>query len=664
MKLKYKISLIIIFIGVLVLGSVSIIYSYWSYQDTMEDEQTKLISTVKSTAHLIELELYEKLSITKTIGSAPIIFETLINSNNRYKLLSETQQQNKIKQLNSRWKEAKDADDSFIKPYLNNPLALYLKYQQKVLPGVYGEIFITNRYGAMVATTGKLSTLAHAQKYWWKEGYNNGKGRVFFDDRGFDKSVKGYVVGVVIPIKKDGKVIGILKTNVNIIGTLNNVVEHYSKLNHGNLKIVRTKGLIVLEDGEAPLSTTINKELLKPLKSMKTGFIINGNDIAAYTPVKLTLDSSDMKFGNKPNKIDHLKGNKDEAWHAVIKYSKEQALVKSKEINQIIIYIGASLTLFLLLAALYFGRWISSPIINLSKIAIRIGKGEHNLRAKVNTNDEVAILAESFNNMLDDLHKTMASRDELLKEIAKRKHVQNEIIEKDKIMIAQSHHAAMGEMIGNIAHQWRQPLNAVNVNIENLEFDYEDGVIDKEFLDKFIVEQTKTLQFMSKTIDDFRNFFRIKKEKKAFSIKKAIENSVNIQISELNKHDITLNIKGEDFIIDGFENEFLQVMMNLISNAKDAIIQHKQTEQKDGLIGITLFKNSITVTDNGGGIPNDIIGRIFEPYYTTKEQGKGTGMGLYMSKMIIEDNMGGKLYVKNENGGAVFIIKLEVADEL
>jgi len=214
----------------------------------------------------------------------------------------------------------------------------------------------------------------------------------------------------------------------------------------------------------------------------------------------------------------------------------------------------------------------------------------------------------------------------------------------------------MGEMIGSIAHQWRQPLNTLNVNIENLEFDYEDKLIDKEFLDKFILEQTKILHYMSKTIDDFRNFFRIDKQKTDFSVKKAIENSINIQLPELKKYDISLDIHGDDFIINGFENEFLQVIMNLISNAKDAIVHNNQN---NGKIDISLQKNQVIIKDNAGGIPLDIIDRIFEPYYTTKEQGKGTGMGLYMSKMIIENNMDGKISVSNsKNNEAIFRIKL------
>ena len=120
-------------------------------------------------------------------------------------------------------------------------------------------------------------------------------------------------------------------------------------------------------------------------------------------------------------------------------------------------------------------------------------------------------------------------------------------------------------------------------------------------------------------------------------------------------------IPGEDFIADGFQNEFQQVIMNLISNAKDAMIEH---EQKDGHIEISLSAHTVTVSDNGGGIDDDVIDRIFEPYYTTKDQGQGIGMGLYICKKIIEDNMGGTIRAANSNGGAIFTIEMEKNDEL
>jgi len=231
-----------------------------------------------------------------------------------------------------------------------------------------------------------------------------------------------------------------------------------------------------------------------------------------------------------------------------------------------------------------------------------------------------------------------------------------DIRQKDQMLLHQSKLAAMGEMIGAIAHQWRQPLNALNINIQNLDDDFEDGLIDKEFIDKFIETNSKTIQFMSKTIDDFRNFYTIKKVKEEFSVLKAIKETVTMQSAQLNHHNINLIIDGTDFKINSYQSEFKQVILNLVNNAKDAIIE-KGIEH--GEMRIIIDKNQILFKDNAKGIDEKIIDRIFEPYFTTKEQGKGTGIGLYMSKIIIEENMGGKLSVENDTNGAIFTIEFK-----
>ncbi|MBL0686244.1 MAG: cache domain-containing protein [Sulfurospirillum sp.] len=234
-----------------------------------------------------------------------------------------------------------------------------------------------------------------------------------------------------------------------------------------------------------------------------------------------------------------------------------------------------------------------------------------------------------------------------------------ENIKKDKMIQQQSKLASMGEMIGSIAHQWRQPLNALNINIQNLEDDFEDELIDKDFLKNFIDKNIKIIHFMSMTIDDFRNFFRIDKTKNSFSVKKAIDDTISIQKSLLSHHNISISTSGEDFKIHGFQNEFKQVILNIINNAKDALIEKKIVNPK---ITINFDSNQISIKDNAKGIPKNIINRIFEPYFTTKEQGKGTGMGLYMSKMIIENNMLGKITVKNNEDGAEITIKMSSAN--
>jgi len=223
----------------------------------------------------------------------------------------------------------------------------------------------------------------------------------------------------------------------------------------------------------------------------------------------------------------------------------------------------------------------------------------------------------------------------------------------------QSKLASMGEMIGAIAHQWRQPLNEIGISIQNTKYDFQNGQIDEAYIKHFIDENKKVIKFMSKTIDDFRNFFRTDKEKNDFKVKESIQSVISMQSAQLKHHNIALNISGDEFIYNGLQSEFQQVILNLINNAKDELIKVSfDSTNKYPTINITIKDNIIYVEDNGGGIPKDIIERIFEPYFTTKEQGKGTGMGLYMSKMIIEDNMGGQLSVENTDIGARFKIAL------
>jgi len=229
-----------------------------------------------------------------------------------------------------------------------------------------------------------------------------------------------------------------------------------------------------------------------------------------------------------------------------------------------------------------------------------------------------------------------------------------ENIKQLEILQRQSKMAQMGEMIGAIAHQWRQPLTAISTSIQNLKYDFKDGNLNNEvFIKDFIEKNKETIKFMSKTIDDFRSFFRIDKEKIDFNVKETTQSVIDMQLAQLKTYDINLTISGDKFIYNGLQSEYQQVILNLINNAKDALVKNNINNP---IINVKLEVNKIIIEDNAGGIPIKIKDRIFEPYFTTKEQGAGTGMGLYMSKMIIEDNMGGKLSVKNIDNGASFCI--------
>jgi len=274
--------------------------------------------------------------------------------------------------------------------------------------------------------------------------------------------------------------------------------------------------------------------------------------------------------------------------------------------------------------------------------------------------DEETNKVTHFLGYLTDITQLKELNDQLEKKVAIGV---EEIRDRDELLAQQTKLAAMGEMIGAIAHQWRQPLNALAVQIQFLEDDYEDGLIDEKYLKAHKHENMKLINFMSETIDDFRNFFRVDKVKSLFDVKSKVEETINILASQLKSHNIELNLDGDNFNVSSFASEFQQVILNIINNAKDVLLEK---EINNGKIYINISRNKnigiITIEDNGGGIPNDITSRIFDPYFTTKEQGKGTGLGLYMSKMIIEQNLGGKLEVTNNAHGAIFTISLEIIE--
>ena len=309
----------------------------------------------------------------------------------------------------------------------------------------------------------------------------------------------------------------------------------------------------------------------------------------------------------------------------------------------------------------------NKAIVNTSKI---IKKERFHRKELSEKNKQFEILNRELEESDYELQLINENLEEKIKEKTKKLQIMNDKLQEEvekktqenfkqfQILQNQSKLAAMGEMIGAIAHQWRQPLNEITIRIQSLKYDYIDGVIDETFIKEFIEKNKITINFMSKTIDDFRNFFRIDKEKSLFSIKDAIKDTLNIQAAQLKNHNIEIDIKGEDFNLDGFKMEFQHVIMNLLANAKDVFVEKRTTLPK---IEIILEKNKISIKDNAGGIPIEIISRIFEPYFTTKEQGKGTGLGLYLSKMIIEENMHGKINSENYENGAIFIIEFKEA---
>lgn len=228
-----------------------------------------------------------------------------------------------------------------------------------------------------------------------------------------------------------------------------------------------------------------------------------------------------------------------------------------------------------------------------------------------------------------------------------------ELRRKDQILMLQGRQAAMGEMIGNIAHQWRQPLNTLGLILQELKMTYGRDEFNKESLEKNVKKAMQVIMHMSQTIEDFSNYFKPDKEKKLFKVKQSVDKTLSLIEPSLKSLDINIEVYG-------YANEYSQVLLNILLNCRDALAGC--AVGKPRIITITLIKESnrsvITVADNAEGIPEDILDKVFDPYFTTKGPDKGTGIGLYMAKTIIEKNMEGRLTVRNTSVGAEFRVEV------
>jgi len=236
--------------------------------------------------------------------------------------------------------------------------------------------------------------------------------------------------------------------------------------------------------------------------------------------------------------------------------------------------------------------------------------------------------------------------------------------QKDKMIIQQSRLAALGEMIEQIAHQWRQPLNTLALINQNLYFKYKLESFNEEEFDKAHEQINDNLQYMSQTIDDFRDFYKTSQERETYNLEEVIHTALSLSESMINYAGIKTSITAkETCMVNNIKNEITQVVMNLLKNAHDALVE-KRSKNREINFTLDCLNNEVklTIQDNAGGIPHNIIEKVFNPYFTTKNESQGTGIGLYMSRSIIQDHANGTIQVENKNEGACFIITLPKAE--
>lgn len=232
-----------------------------------------------------------------------------------------------------------------------------------------------------------------------------------------------------------------------------------------------------------------------------------------------------------------------------------------------------------------------------------------------------------------------------------------------ELLIQQSKFAEMGEMIASIAHQWNEPLVELSAQVQKMEIFYTTNKIDKVIVADFVKDSMVQIQYMSETLKDFRNFLKPSTSKKEFGIKQAIKEIFEIVGKQIFYFNIKVKFEyknSEEILIYGYKNELKQVLLNIINNAKNKIVKINEKRAFKGLITIKINKNKkyniIKIMDNAGSIEGNIMDFLFDPFFTTKEE--GTGFGLYMAKIIVEDKMSGKIKVRNDKENVIFTIKI------
>ena len=433
---------------------------------------------------------------------------------------------------------------------------------------------------------------------------------------------------------------------INNIGSLKNkkisVVESYSIINtlrnkYKDIEFIEVKDI---DDG---IKKILNGEVYGHIDSISTSWYKIQSKYLTKISISSKLDENiDISIATVPDDI--LYGIFQKAVLSIDEYNKNEILNRwtfteyQKEFDYSIIWKISIIIIMVFIAILYRQR----------------------------------LLRRLNESLVEKVHEKTKKIREVNSQLEKRiKKEVDENLKKDRLLSQQQKMISMGQMIENIAHQWRQPLSLITTSVSGLKIKKMLGDLDDEFFNKTLDSVMNTSQYLSSTIDDFRYFFKPQKEKEDFYL----ENCCNRTIDLLEANFLEKNIKVictiDDVKVNGYETELIQVLINLLNNSKDAL-ESSESSENDKFIFIDILRKNdkaiIKIKDNAGGIDDEILDKVFEPYFTTKHQAQGTGIGLYMCQEIITKHMNGHIDITNTqfkynekiNKGTLAVIVLDV----
>lgn len=401
-------------------------------------------------------------------------------------------------------------------------------------------------------------------------------------------------------------------------------------------------------EGSSAFLLDENHEFIVPPKE-KDAIYFNGGKAG-----ELAFMSSQM--AEKPTGIIHFDNHQDSilafsqlsnGWVLGIIQSTEEVYSPIRLFSFFI----AGLTILIIIStvvfAFFFANWFSRPILSASDQLKLLETGDYTHR-----------IPEELLNRKDDLGEFFTA---ILAVQTAMQQEAKEIRDKDVLLLYQSRQAKIGEMIGNIAHQWKQPLNNMNLILLNLYDAYHYNELDDNILTETIEKTDKIIKNMSTTIEDFTDFLKPNRQKVEFEVRDSVHLAISLMEASLQYNEITVTVEIEpDLILYGYPNEFSHVLFNILGNARDAVVESGSPAKQ---ITIKGYRNGsvvhLDIENKGEPIPDELMAQVFDPYVTTKEEKDGTGIGLYISKLIIEQSMGGKINLENGEGSVCCKISVE-----
>ena len=669
LPLWIQLSLAPLLLGILVMVLAGTAYYLATKDQYLQQSEQQLLTVATLSAENLNDLLNERVRVVRTLATDVRLLDALREDPNRLENLDPAARQQRLAALDQAWRQlpaAAPTDSAgahagmppVLAERVGNPTAAFLKSHQTLFPGVYGEIFLTDRFGALIAATGRLTTLAHAHKYWWKAAYADGRGQIYLDDRGFDESVGDIVLGVVVPVHDGGEILGIIKANILVRDLVRLVEAADPSL---QFAVVRSSGRVLLEQGPKPLSTNLSaaEAALMARREPVSASIASAVQamVVAVAPIELTLSDPDLGFGGRPTSpdVDHRGGNAGEYWGLMVR-----RFVGVDDVLGMSPGGFALLASFVLAVAVpisgWFGWRLARPI---DRMAARIegytpgGDLEPNLPVRQRRGSrELQRLDAAFVDMAGRIAKQAVSIDILAAEVGRRQRAEAE--QRKLLAELKRSNEELGKFAYVASHDLQEPLRMVSSYLQLIERRYSATLDDKGR--QFIGYAVDGARRMKGLIQDLLALSRVTTHAhppEDIDANQVLEQVLQDLRASIDEHDARVQTEQLP-MLRADPTQLRQLMQNLIGNA----IKFRHPDRSP-IVRITARPcietgtagKLLVVSDNGIGIASDYFDRIFEVFQRlhTRDAYSGTGIGLAVCKKIAERH-GGWIRVSSEPG--------------